>query len=157
MLVSTEWRSQEPGWRSRRFLLQGTYSQEAQLQTDNAARTGQTDETDRLISSEKVEGTTVYNQNGESLGTIDHLMIDKFAGEVEYAVMSTGGFLGIGESYSPVPWHSLSYDVNLGGYVIDADRARLEHAPRYAPNSQPNWSDRSYADRVDEYWQVGRV
>lgn len=127
------------------------------MQSDNMSRTGETDETDRLISSDKVDGTTVYNRNGDNLGTIDHLMIDKISGQVEYAVMSTGGFLGIGESYSPVPWHSLTYDVNMGGYVIDADRARLEKAPRFTSNAQPNWSDRSYAERVDEYWQVGRV
>ena len=92
------------------------------MATENMARTGQTDETDRLISSDKVEGTT-YNRSGDNIGSINHLMIDKVSGQVEYAVMSTGGFLGIGESYSPVPWHSLVYDVNLGGYVIDADRA----------------------------------
>ena len=84
-------------------------------------------------------------------------MIDKVSGQVEYAVMSTGGFLGIGDSYSPVPWDSLVYDVNMGGYVMDTDRARLEKAPRFTSNAQPNWSDRAYADRVDEYWQVGRV
>jgi sporulation protein YlmC with PRC-barrel domain len=127
------------------------------MATENMARTGQTDETDRLISSEKVEGTTVYNRSGDNIGSIDHLMIDKISGQVEYAVMSTGGFLGIGESYSPVPWDSLVYDESLGGYVIDADRARLEKAPRFTQNAQPNWSDRSYAERVDEYWQVGRV
>ena len=127
------------------------------MHTDNMARTGQTDETDRLISSDKVDGTTVYNRNGDNIGTIDHLMIDKFTGQVEFAVMSTGGFLGIGESYSPVPWDSLVYDVNMGGYVMDTDRARLEKAPRFTSNAQPNWSDRAYAERVDEYWQVGRV
>ena len=127
------------------------------MASDQMARTGQTHKTDHLISSDKVDGTTVYNRNGENLGTIDHLMIDKFTGQVEYAVMSTGGFLGIGENYSPVPWDSLEYDVNLGGYVIGADRGRLEKAPRFTPTAQPNWSDNSYADRVDEYWQVGRV
>jgi len=70
------------------------------MQGDRMARTGQTDKTDRLISSDKVDGTSVYNKNGANLGSIDHLMIDKFSGQVEYAVMSTGGFLGIGESYS---------------------------------------------------------
>ena len=83
------------------------FSQEVSLNTDTSARTGETDETDRLISSDKVDGTTVYNRNGDNLGTIDHLMIDKISGQVEFAVMSTGGFLGIGESYSPVPWDSL--------------------------------------------------
>jgi hypothetical protein len=127
------------------------------MQNDTMARTGRSDETDRLISSEKVEGTAVYNRNSERLGTIDHLMIDKFSGQVEYAVMSFGGFLGIGEDYNPVPWKSLTFDVNLGGYVVDTDRARLEQAPRYEAASQPNWSDRAYTERVDEYWGIRRV
>src|ERR1044071_4869847 len=75
---------------------------------ERKGRTGQTDETDRLISSQKVDGTAVYNRNGDSLGTIDHMMIDKFTGQVEYAVLSCGGFLGMGEEYSPLPWKSLT-------------------------------------------------
>jgi hypothetical protein len=71
------------------------------MATENRARTGQTDETDRPISSDKVEGTSVYNRNGDNIGTINHMMIDKISGQVEYAVVFTGGFLGIGESYSP--------------------------------------------------------
>jgi PRC-barrel domain protein len=126
------------------------------MASDATARTGQADETDRLISSQKVDGTAVYSRNGDSLGTIDHTMIDKFTGQVEYAVMSCGGFLGMGESYNPVPWKSLTYDTGLDGYVIDADRARLEQAPRFQ-SSSPNWSDRNYTDRVDEYWGISRV
>jgi sporulation protein YlmC with PRC-barrel domain len=127
------------------------------MASDTMARTGQTDETDRLISSDKVDGTAVYNRTGDRLGTIDHLMIDKFTGQVEYAVMSSGGFLGIGESYNPVPWKSLTYDVNQGGYMVDTDRARLEKAPRFESSAQPNWSDRGYTERVDQYWGVGRI
>jgi sporulation protein YlmC with PRC-barrel domain len=123
------------------------------MQSENKARSGEVDETDRLISSEKVDGTAVYNRDGDRLGTVDHLMIDKFTGQVEYAVMSFGGFLGMGESYNPVPWKSLTYDVNLGGYLIDTDRSRLESAPRYTTSNQPNWSDRAYTERVNDYWQ----
>ncbi len=110
------------------------------------------DETASLISSEKVDGTSVYNRKGESLGTIHHLMIDKLTGRVEYAVMSFGGFLGIGESYHPLPWSMLTYERSMGGYVVDVDRTRLERAPRYTPSSTPDWSDRGYRSRVDEYW-----
>jgi sporulation protein YlmC with PRC-barrel domain len=127
------------------------------MASDSMARTGQTDETGRLISSDKVDGTAVYNRNGDRLGTIDHLMIDKFNGQVEYAVMSCGGFLGIGEDYSPVPWKTLVYDVNLGGYVVDADRTRLEQSPRFQSSGLPDWSDRAYTERVDDYWGVRRV
>ncbi len=127
------------------------------MPSDARARMGETDETSRLISSEKVDGTAVYNRNGDRLGTVDHMMIDKFTGQVEYAVMSFGGFLGIGESYNPVPWKSLTYDVNLGGYVLDAGRTRLESAPRFRSTVRPDWSDRSYTDKVDDYWSVSRV
>src|ERR1051325_8401154 len=126
------------------------------MNSDTAARTGEVHETDRLISSQKVDGTAVYNHEGENLGTVDHLMIDKFSGQVAYAVMSFGGFLGIGASYHPLPWHALDYDVNLGGYRVDVDRAKLEAAPRYTATPEPNWSDRTYTDRVDQHWGVSR-
>jgi hypothetical protein len=109
------------------------------------------DETHRLISSEKVDGTSVYNRAGDSLGTVHHVMIDKYTGQVAYAVMSFGGFLGIGESYHPLPWKTLTYDTRLGGYVIDIDRTRLEGAPSYTARQLPDW-DRSYAERIDRYW-----
>ena len=81
-----------------------------------------------------------------------HLMIDKYTGQVSYAVMSFGGFLGIGESYHPLPWRSLTYDTRLGGYVIELDRPRLEAAPRYTKSNLPDWTDPDYRARIDEYW-----
>jgi sporulation protein YlmC with PRC-barrel domain len=96
--------------------------------TSRASSLG-TDETDRLISSDKVEGTPVYNPKGERLGKVHHLMIDKYTGQVAYAVMSFGGFLGIGEKYNPLPWKMLTYDTRLGGYVVDLDRNKIENAP----------------------------
>jgi uncharacterized protein YjbJ (UPF0337 family) len=113
-----------------------------------------TDETDRLISSDKVVGTAVYNLQGEHLGSVYNLMVDKISGQVVYTVMSFGGFLSIGESYHPLPWRVLKYDVRQGGYVVDLDRQRLEGAPSYTASSLPNWSDRDYGRRVDEYYGV---
>ena len=81
-----------------------------------------TDETSTLISSDKVEGTAVYNRAGEKLGSIHTLMIDKRSGKVAYAVMSFGGFLGIGDRYHPLPWSVLDYETSQGGYVVDLDR-----------------------------------
>jgi hypothetical protein len=121
---------------------------QSQTMENVAGRPVEVDETDRLISSEKVEGTAVYNRNGDRLGTIHHLMIDKYTGQV----MSFGGFLGIGESYHPLPWRMLTYNTELGGYCVDVDRAQLERAPRYTPSNMPNWSDRTYRGRIDEYW-----
>jgi hypothetical protein len=125
------------------------------MQSDTVTMSRQpveTHETNRLISSEKVDGTAVYNGEGQHLGSIHHLMIDKFSGHVEYAVMSFGGFLGIGESYHPLPWRALTYNTSLGGYCVDLDRDRLERSPYYTTSSPPNWSDRSYRERIDEYW-----
>ena len=118
---------------------------------DTAGRPLEADETNRLISSQKVDGTAVYNRNGDRLGTVDHLMIDKYNGHVEYSVMSFGGFLGIGESYHPLPWRVLTYDTRMGGYVVDVDRSRLERAPRYTASNMPEWN-RDYRARIDEYW-----
>jgi hypothetical protein len=114
------------------------------------------DETNRLISSDKVNGTDVYSLNGDHLGTVRDVMIDKRTGQVEYAAMSFGGFLGIGESYHPLPWKMLTYDTSLGGYVVDVDRTRLDQAPSYTSTALPDWSDRAYRARVDEYWMIPR-
>lgn len=119
---------------------------------NTAGRPLEADETNRLISSEKVDGTAVYDRTGGRLGTVHHLMIDKYNGHVEYAVMSFGGFLGIGEDYTPLPWRSLTYDTRFGGYVVDVDRNRLEQAPHYGREAMPNWADRGYRERIDTYW-----
>jgi PRC-barrel domain len=124
------------------------------MQSNNLDAAVVTDETNRLISSDKAVGTAVYNRHGEHLGSVYNLMIDKYSGQVAYAVMSFGGFLGIGESYHPLPWRTLTYDTRKGGYVVDIDRTRLETAPSYTSSTAPNWSDRAYGHRVDDYYGV---
>jgi PRC-barrel domain len=114
-----------------------------------------TDETHNLISSDKVVGTAVYNRQGETLGSVYGLMLNKLNGQVAYAIMSFGGFLGIGESYHPLPWRVLTYDTHLGGYVVDMDRNRLEKAPSYTRANEPNWD--TYRDRIDAYYLVPTV
>ena len=83
----------------------------------------------QLISSRRVEGTPVYNRTDQRLGSIHSVMIDKKSGRVAYAVLSFGGFLGMGENVTPVPWEALDYDVDLDAYVIDLTREQLEKAP----------------------------
>jgi len=124
------------------------------MQSNSLGGAVATDETDRLISSDKAVGTAVYNRHGDHLGSVYNLMIDKHSGQVAYAVMSFGGFLGIGESYHPLPWRALTYDTRKGGYVIDVDRTRLETAPSYTSSTAPNWSDQTYGHRVDEFYGV---
>src|ERR1700722_18758988 len=76
----------------------------------------ETDETDVLIASNKVEGTAVYNPGGDKLGSIYNFMVDKESGQVEYAVLQFGGILGLGSDHYPVPWAALEYDEEQGGY-----------------------------------------
>jgi sporulation protein YlmC with PRC-barrel domain len=109
-----------------------------------------TDETDELIASNKVEGTAVYNREGERLGTVYNFMVNKVTGQVAYAVMSFGGFLGLGQSYHPLPWRLLTYNTKVGGYVVDLDKERLRDAPSYAGES-PAW-DRTYGKSIDAYY-----
>jgi PRC-barrel domain len=110
-----------------------------------------TDETSSLISSDKVEGTAVYDRQGQKLGSINAVMIDKVSGKVAYA-MSFGGFLGMGDRYHPLPWHVLTYDTGQGGYLIDLDQSMLEGAPTYETTDTPNWSDRSWGQQVHDYY-----
>ena len=81
----------------------------------------QQNETSALISTDKVKGTEVYNRRGDHLGEVEHLMVDKPSGKVAYAVISFGGFLGMGEERRALPWQVLTYDTNLDGYVVAAD------------------------------------
>jgi hypothetical protein len=100
-----------------------------------------TQETRTLISADKVQGTAVYNPANDRLGTVDQIMLNKRTGVVAYAVMSFGGFLGIGERYHLLPWNVLKYDVDRGGYCIDLDVAVLKGAPNY---SRAELSDFNY-------------
>lgn len=118
---------------------------------DNVAR----DETHELIAADKVEGTRVYNSSGETLGTVDEIMIGKRSGKVAYAVMSFGGFLGIGERYHPLPWNVLTYDESKGGYVIDVSEDQLKAAPHFAREEiDPLLGRREELDRLHTFYGV---
>jgi sporulation protein YlmC with PRC-barrel domain len=113
------------------------------------------DETGRLIASNKVEGTPVYGRRGDRLGTIYNFMVDKYSGQVEYAVMSYGGFLGMGQRYYPLPWRILSYDTREGGYRIDMSERDLERAPSFGRDDEPRFSS-DYGRRINDWYGVGR-
>jgi len=104
-----------------------------------------------VISSEKVEGTTVYNTAGEKLGSIDDLMIDKYSGQVRYAVLEFGGFLGMGADRFPIPWKMLKYATDKDGYVVPLDKMVLEKAPRYREDAAPPY-DAEYGSRISSYY-----
>lgn len=106
-----------------------------------------------VIASDRVEGTAVYNPAGERLGSIGRLMIGKRSGEVESAVLSFGGFLGIGNEHYPLPWRMLRYDVSMGGYVVDLDKDTLKNAPHYDLGREPEF-DEAYTRALYSYYGV---
>ena len=106
-----------------------------------------------VISSEKVEGTPVYNPNGDKLGSIDDLVIDKRSGLVRYAALEFGGFLGMGTDRYPLPWSMLKYDTRLDGYVVPLEKEQLDKAPRYTQTQVPEYTD-DYGRRVYDYYGV---
>jgi sporulation protein YlmC with PRC-barrel domain len=108
-------------------------------------------ETSDLISADRVEGTTVFDAEGRSVGTIETVMIGKRDGQVAYAVLSFGGFLGIGTNYYPIPWNKLTYGTSLDGYVVAMTKEQIEAAPSYTPEEWRAGRDR-WNDPVDAYW-----
>ncbi len=99
-----------------------------------------------LISSDDVNGTKVMSPSGDDLGHIDSLMIDKRSGNVAYAVMAFGGFLGMGEDFHPIPWGKLKYDTGRDGYMTDITKEQLEGAPARSENWQRDrdWETSTY-------------
>ena len=101
----------------------------------------------------KVNGTSVYNTAGDKLGSIDDIMLDKNSGRAIYAVMSFGGFLGMGEKFHPLPWSTLKYDETKSGYVVNLDKKLLQDAPNYDRNAKFEWTP-DYGRKVDSYYKT---
>ncbi len=109
------------------------------------------EETVRLIASNKVEGTPVYNELGDELGAIHNFMVDKYTGQVAYAVMVSGAFLGFGGSHHPLPWRALNYEPTVGGYVLKGDDQQLTNAPRYSESEDP-FAEPGFGEKVDAHY-----
>ena len=110
-------------------------------------------ETASLIAADKVDGTDVRNPQGESLGTIERVMLDKVSGKVAYAVMRFGGFLGVGADRHPIPWNLLRYDTGVGGYVLNLSSSQLQGAPRLDDDfDRGSFSDREWREPLYRHY-----
>src|SRR6185437_11350675 len=118
-----------------------------------ATTTTNTRETTSLIGSDKVEGTAVYGADQNKIGSVERIMIDKISGKVAHAVLSFGGFLGMGEDYYPVPWSTLKYDTSLGGYRVNLTEDQRKRAPKFNDSTGWNWN-RENEQRVYSYYQA---
>jgi len=107
-----------------------------------------------LIESDRVEGTAVYDRSGKRIGTVERVMIDKISGRVAYAVMSFGGFFGVGAEEYAVPWRMLDYDPGLGGYRIQITAEQIRSAPSLSRAGSQDWPDRQSEQDLHDHYQV---
>jgi hypothetical protein len=106
-----------------------------------------------LIASDRIDGTVVYGSGGSKIGSIRQMMIDKITGKVAYAVLSFGGFLRMGDEYYPLPWSTLKYDTNLGGFRVNLTKDQLDRAPKYQQNEEWDYS-RDNDQRVHDHYKA---
>jgi hypothetical protein len=110
-------------------------------------------ETHDLVASDKVIGTKVYDRQDKHIGAVERIVLEKVSGRVAYAVLSFGGFLGIGEDYYPLPWSKLRYDEKLEGFRVDISKDQVEGAPRYRRDENYEWNTEN-GRRVYDYYGV---
>jgi len=108
--------------------------------------------TGKLIGSDKVEGTAVYGPDGERIGSIERIMIDKLSGKASYVVLGFGGFVGIGNEHYPLTWSTLKYNTQLGGYQVAVTEDQLRGAPKYADEDEWNWANAAGLGAIDTYY-----
>jgi hypothetical protein len=107
-----------------------------------------------LIASDRIEGTAVRRPNGDKIGHIERLMIDKISGNVSYAVLSFGGFFGIGSNLVPLPWARMTFNRDLDAYQLDATDDELKHAPSFRASEDFDWGDRPAEEDLHRYYGV---
>jgi sporulation protein YlmC with PRC-barrel domain len=107
-----------------------------------------------VMAADTLEGDRVVNPRGEELGTIEEIMIDVQRGSVAYAVMSCGGFMGLGDKLFAIPWSALTLDADRHCFVLDADRERFEKAPGFDKDHWPSMADDRWASQVHDYYGV---
>lgn len=121
--------------------------------SDNDSIPLDNDENMRLISSAKVEGTTVLDRDGTSVGTIQNVMIDKYTGRVAYAILSFGGTFGFGATLFPLPWAALRYDERNDGYRLNVTKEQLTDAPKFEARDTPEF-DAPYRRRIVLFYRA---
>ena len=106
----------------------------------------------RLMGADTLMGNDVYNLRGDDLGDVKEIMLDMHSGRVTYAVLSFGGFLGMGEKLFAVPWSALKLDTANKRFTLDIDKSRLENAPGFDKDDWPNMADATWAKGIHSYY-----
>jgi len=108
----------------------------------------------RLMTASTLEGDGVVNGQGEDLGKIEEIMLDVPQGRIAYAVLSFGGFLGMGSRLFAIPWQALELDPINHRFILDVSRERLQEAPGFDKDRWPDWADMSWATSIHEYYNT---
>ena len=104
------------------------------------------------MSAGTFAGINVYNHKAEPLGNIKELMLDARSGEVNYAVLTFGGFLGMGDRLFAVPWNALTLDTKNKRFVLSVEKDRLKQAPGFDKDKWPDMTDKSWAREIHSYY-----
>lgn len=107
-----------------------------------------------IMAASSFEGETVVNGQGETLGEVEEIMLDVRSGRIAYALMSVGGFLGVGEKYFAVPWSALTLDTGHKHFVLDVDKDRLKNAHGFDKDDWPSMADSQWAATVHSYFST---
>ena len=110
------------------------------------------EKTPRVIAADTLTGDEVVNLQKEDLGKIEHLMIDLESGRVAYAVLSFGGFLGMGDKLFAIPWSSLALDTVEHRFILNVDKELLKAAPGFDKDRWPNMADHTWGAKVYTYY-----
>ena len=105
-----------------------------------------------IMGADTLVGNDVYNQKNEDLGDIKEIMLDMRSGKVGYAVLSFGGFLGMGEKLFAVPWNALTLDTKNKRFVLNVDKDRLKDAPGFDKDKWPNMADQTWAKELHSFY-----
>lgn len=127
----------------------GMYKGSTSLESGVVVRQGPGPE---LMGADTLIGNDVYNLKDEDLGDVKEIMLDMRTGRVSYAVLSFGGFLGMGEKLFAVPWNALTLDTENKRFTLNVEKDRLENAPGFDQDSWPNMADPSWAQGIHDYY-----
>jgi sporulation protein YlmC with PRC-barrel domain len=124
------------------------------MKTDKIIKTDPNKKYRSVLSASTLDGDTVRNSAGEDLGKINDIMIDIPTGRVAYAVLSFGGFLGMGDRLFAIPWSVLKVDEDEKVFILDIDKSVLENAPGFDKNNWPDMSDTAWGAKVFNYYKA---
>jgi sporulation protein YlmC with PRC-barrel domain len=124
------------------------------VQTSKIKQTDPDKKMRKVLAASTLTGDSVRNSAGENLGKIDEIMIDIPTGKIAYAVLSFGGFLGIGDKLFAVPWRALKVDEDEKCFILDVDKQTIENAPGFNKDNWPDMSDTDWGTQVFTYYRV---